>query len=407
MSMDKEARQHIEDKTIVEEYKIWKKNSPILYDLVVTHAFEWPTLTVQWLPEITRPEGKGYTLQNILIGTNTSQQEQNYVQIAQVQLPNVDGDEEASEPVGPQCSINIVQKINHDGEVNRARYMPSNSDIIATRTASGPVFVFDRSRHPMMPSNNLCTPELKLTGHEGEGYGMSWHPKREGILLTGAEDKLVCEWNIEGLTKRKTMGPKNKYAAHTALVGDVQWSHLQDAIFASVGDDRRLLIWDTRTTAPPQSVDAHSAEINCVVFSPFNEHLLATGSGDKTVALWDMRNLQQRVHSFESHQGDIVQLEWSPHHETILASASTDRRLNVWDLSRIGEEQSPEDMEDGPPELLFVHGGHTNKVPDFSWNPNEPWVICSVAEDNVCQVWQMANSIHSQDEVEIDPSQLE
>lgn len=28
------------------------------------------------------------------------------------------------------------------------------------------------------------------------------------------------------------------------------------------------------------------------------------------------------------------------------------RRVNVWDLSRIGQEQSEEDKEDGPPELL-------------------------------------------------------
>lgn len=46
------------------------------------------------------------------------------------------------------------------------------------------------------------------------------------------------------------------------------------------------------------------------------------------------------------------QVQWSPHNETILASSGTDRRLNVWDLSKIGEEQSPEDAEDGPPELL-------------------------------------------------------
>jgi len=44
----------LEEKIINEEYKIWKKNSPFLYDLVVTHALEWPTLTVQWLPDIDR-----------------------------------------------------------------------------------------------------------------------------------------------------------------------------------------------------------------------------------------------------------------------------------------------------------------------------------------------------------------
>lgn len=118
------------------------------------------------------------------------------------------------------------------------------------------------------------------------------------------------------------------------------------------------------------------------------------------------------------------QVQWSPHNETILASSGTDRRLNVWDLSKIGEEQSPEDGEDGPPELLvslnkrvhraesrhepprlssdhlsrsvshqFIHGGHTAKISDFSWNPNEPWVICSVSEDNIMQVWQMVRAL--------------
>lgn len=53
----------------------------------------------------------------------------------------------------------------------------------------------------------------------------------------------------------------------------------------------------------------------------------------------------------------ILQVQWSPHNETILASSGTDRRLHVWDLSKIGEEQSAEDAEDGPPELLFIHGG--------------------------------------------------
>jgi histone-binding protein RBBP4 len=43
-------------------------------------------------------------------------------------------------------------------------------------------------------------------------------------------------------------------------------------------------------------------------------------------------------------------------------------------------------MEDGPPELLFIHGGHTSKVSDFAWNPNDDWVCASVAEDNILQV---------------------
>jgi len=87
-------------------------------------------------------------------------------------------------------------------------------------------------------------------------------------------------------------------------------------------------------------------------------------------------------------------VEWAPHNESILASCSADRRVGIWDLSRIGQEQTPEDAEDGPPELLFLHGGHTSKVSDFSWNRKSEWTIASVSEDNVMQIWNMAEEIY-------------
>lgn len=44
---------------------------------------------------------------------------------------------------------------------------------------------------------------------------------------------------------------------------------------------------------------------------------------------------------------------------------------------------------------------------DFSWNPNEPWVICSVSEDNIMQVWQMAENIYNDEEPEQQASDIE
>lgn len=36
---------------IYTEYKTWKKNAPFLYDMILSTALEWPTLTSQWLPD--------------------------------------------------------------------------------------------------------------------------------------------------------------------------------------------------------------------------------------------------------------------------------------------------------------------------------------------------------------------
>ena len=51
--------------------------------------------------------------------------------------------------------IEIEIKINHEGEVNRARYMPQNPCVIATKTPSSDVLVFDYTKHPSKPGKNL------------------------------------------------------------------------------------------------------------------------------------------------------------------------------------------------------------------------------------------------------------
>ncbi len=110
----------------------------------------------------------------------------------------------------------------------------------------------------------------------------------------------------------------------------------------------------------------------------------------------------RRTHTLTGHNDQVYMVQWSPLDESILGSASADRRVGIWDLSRIGQEQTPEDAQDGPPELLFLHGGHTSKVSDFSWNLSEPWTIASVSEDNVLQVWQMAEEIYAGDDEDED-----
>ena len=83
MEIDEETQERV----INEEYKIWKKNTPFLYDLVMTHALEWPSLTVQWLPDSHKPIDKEVTVNKMILGTHTTAPETNYLMIAEVSLP--------------------------------------------------------------------------------------------------------------------------------------------------------------------------------------------------------------------------------------------------------------------------------------------------------------------------------
>ncbi|RLN64605.1 hypothetical protein BBJ29_006359 [Phytophthora kernoviae] len=408
----------MQEKLINEEYKIWKKNTPFLYDLVMTHALEWPSLSVQWLPNSHTSAGDDFSVHKLLLGTHTSGAEQNHLMVAEVRLPLEDTeidarkyDEESQELGGfggVSGKVDIKIRVNHDGEVNRARFMPSNELVVATKTPHAEVHVFDISKRPSEPKENSGSePDYRLLGHTKEGYGLCWDPHEAYHLISGSDDAIICEWDIRNAGK--TVQPLHKYSGHSDVIEDVAWHMHHVKIFGSVGDDKKLLIWDMRSESydkPATTVYAHTAEVNCLAFSPFSEYLVATGSADKHVNLWDMRNMKAKLHSFEGHNDEVYQIQWSPHNETILGSCSADRRLHVWDLSKIGDEQSPEDAEDGPPELLFIHGGHTSKISDFSWNPNDPWVVASVAEDNVLQIWQMAENIYNEEDEEAEQQEV-
>jgi histone-binding protein RBBP4 len=322
----------LEERLIDAEYKIWKKNTPYLYDFVLTHSLEWPSLTCQWLPTL-RNAGDNATEHSLLLGTHTTG-EQNYLMIGSCALPRdddvVDPNAAAKSKSAPQYDdekkevggfghgnsnvgkIEIKLKVKHEGEVNRARYMPQNHFIVASRGPSAEVYIFDLSKHPSVPSENSpFTPQGVCVGHEKEGYGMAWSQLNEGQLLTASEDKTVKLWDVSAATASKAetgtqIKPLVTFNGHEQTVEDVDWHPMDPKLIASVGDDKIINLWDVRASSSGAAAgggvqpmhtlrDAHDSDINCVSFCPGNEHVFATGSADKTVALWDMRKLKTYV----------------------------------------------------------------------------------------------------------------
>jgi WD40 repeat protein len=289
--------------------------------------------------------------------------------------------------------IGIIKSIDHQGEVNRARYLPQNPDIVATSGISGTVHLFKLSSFPEQASG-VFEPTAVLRAHKKNGYGISWNPTLTGRLLSSSDDHTVALWDVGHGTR--SVHATTVFHDHTDIVNDVSWHHLNGSMFGSVSDDRRILIYDTRdgpTSPILKREQAHEDAINSVAFSPHSQYLLATVSSDETVALWDIRNFNSQLQTMAGHDGSVTCLEWSPHADGVLATAGQDRRVIIWDIRHVGEEQTADDAEDGAPELLFMHGGHTSAVSDISWNPVVPWTLASVADDNIAHVWRPADSV--------------
>ena len=397
MQRDELELEETDEQVILEEYKIWKKNAPFMYDTVITHVLEWPSLSVEWNSGRECSPNSDFSIQTLLLGTNTGNADQDQLLQARVKVPMeqslISGKIylDNTKDVGgigliSKCDnkLEISLRINHDREVVRARMMPKQEHIIATKCASASVCIYDLKKHSAKSS---LSAQLSLTGHTKEGRGLCWSPTKQGLLASGSNDHLVNIWDIS----QANTAPLRTYVGHEGSVEDVTWN--EAGVLASVGQDRKIMMWDMRQESPTHVIEAHPREVTSADFNPNCAHLLATGSKDRTVAIWDLRNLAIKIAGLAAHRDIVTGVKWAPYGGNLIASAGFDRRIMIWDLARIGKEQSEEEAEDGPPELVFIHGGHTSIISDFAWNPNEDLTLASVAEDNILQVWQISNSI--------------
>ena len=104
------------------------------YEILIAQIIlmiSYVSLTAQWLPDVTRAEGKDYSVHRLILGTHTSD-EQNHLLIASVQLPNEDAQFDASHYDNEKGEfggfgsvsgkIEIEIKINHEGMNNEEEY---------------------------------------------------------------------------------------------------------------------------------------------------------------------------------------------------------------------------------------------------------------------------------------------
>lgn len=386
---------------IKDEYELWRKNCRYMYEFVSETALTWPSLTVQWLPTHHIDQ---VIEAKLLLGTHTSGEDTNYFKLASTQLPNLNF--VAGEGTKPKANlkIKITKKFETSSEVNRARYMPQDSNTVATINGNGEIDLFDLAQGESL---------AHFKPHSENGYGLSWSPFEKGLLLSSSDDHSIALSDVNKVSQNNEMVFKSEM--HDDIVNDVKWHSFDRNLFGSVSDDLTVLLYDMRT--PKKSVASYFSDgskgINSVAFSPFSRNLLAVGDTNSNIILLDLRTMTSskssrgQLHTMMGHGDAITCLEFSPHHDGFLASGSQDRRVIIWDLSKIGEEQVQEDAEDGCPEIFMMHAGHTGAVSDLSWCPFVDWTLASVADDNIVHLWELSKSIVNDEPLNIIDSELE
>ncbi|GKV20935.1 hypothetical protein SLEP1_g30980 [Rubroshorea leprosula] len=230
---------------VEEEFSLCKKNTPFLYDLVISHPLEWSSLSVHWvpLPPVPYTADLVFGVHKLVLRTHTSAVATDFLMIADAVLPTLDSDSNVAgkneDLVIPK--VEVTQRMRVGGEVNRASCMLQKPTVIAAKTSGTEIFLFDYSKREENQQEDECDPELRLRGHDKEGYayGMCLHP-------AAPQDKVLNAMHV--------------YEAHQSVVEDVSWHLKNENIFGSAGDDCQLMIWDLRTNQTQNCFKVHERD---------------------------------------------------------------------------------------------------------------------------------------------------
>lgn len=207
--------------------------------------------------------------------------------------------------------------------------------------------------------------------------------------------------------------------AHGKPITAVEWHPTDRNCYFSAAEDGKVISWDFRTGEMTRTLaNAHGDNfgVNCFAYNPASDgHEFLTGAGGGRVQdqvpeaaeikLWDDRAWGKGpVHTFTSPStfvfdkemgAQVYQVKWSPHDKNEFGSCSGDGAVRIWNKVKVGSENrtkkgpsSSGQHDEAPAELKFIHGGHTDLVSDFQFDPQDRNAFCSVADDNICMFWR-------------------
>ncbi|KAL8271102.1 hypothetical protein Esti_004956 [Eimeria stiedai] len=394
------------------EHRNWRVNSGLLYDVVLSVPLDWPSLTVEWLSGTTPGSSSSTIKQRLLLGTHTSGAEPDALVVMQaspsfrVELPTGPveegqnefkerGDYEGFHFGLSSYKVKLVKRLPHPQESNCARHMPQRPSIIASCAVDGRVLLYD------LEAADICEgPEAFCVAHRGEATCVSWNPLRQGhIVSCGSEGTAAVHDAGAALSSPTALFSSSKAKGLNSCC----WSDADS--FLAAAEDGVVALWDTRTDSKQPAAEASCGDtaVNSVTSTQLNANVFLCGSDDGTLRLFDRRKLPSPVHEMHAHgESKVSVVGFSLHAASLLLSGGYDHFVSLWDLDKIGDEQDPEDAEDGPPELLFTHGGHRADVYDAAWNCESAFskMVASVADDNKLQIWSPKASVFFENDSE-------
>jgi len=395
------------DVSVQNQYRVWKKNAPFLYDFLSTNSLLWPSLSLQFFPDVVSAteNDEHIKLQRLVLGTFTLGQAVDNISIYQlptyanlnknIKINKLDYNQEKQEfelSSASNTKIKLLQKINHFGDVNKVRYMPQKPNILASANNYGDLVIYERTKLPSVSRSNeteLPKPQIYLRPqsptNNSDIFALDWNLQSEAILASGDTNGHINIYDLKKYSSKCNELNEVKHIVNDLAINDLEWFAGHDSLFTVVDEGGHYKIYDTRSDTFVTERKLSECGINSITLNPGLSTCFATGDSTGVVSVWDIRNLDKCSYEIKNqHTDSITQLKWHRKFHNVLGSSSTDALVRLFDMNKHNE------TNDG---TIFVHRGHMLGVNDFDWSYHDDWLVASVADDNSLQVWKPAHNV--------------
>lgn len=433
-------------------YRIWRKNSKVLYDYLNTNSLKWPSLSIDVLPyHSTVKNDRFYLLTSFtsdqlpedekVIMTNMStlnipQSDLNCFEMENMEFQVLKGNEnkpkreqQASlknlntsftaqdEPIREYKAHNLKNEIEitypENEQCNRISVNLNNPDIFATAsTKFGNIYIYDKTKcittnssvKNLMPTNYA----LNLNGfNDDENVEVSciqWNNMKTAELASGLTNGLLQVWDLQSIYK----SDKSTYNQPTSFtvvdesgINDISYMPDHHSIIATGCESEYLQLFDTRSqniVLKTANSEGHNS-INSLQFNSHNSNLIVTGGSDSSgqITVHDIRRLAAPVLNFTHSMGN----------SNAFISDNNSISKVQWNpflpgvllsagmddgLIKLWDTTATngklEDEKSYHASLIFTHGGHMLGVTDCCWDLFDPWSVSSCSFDNSLHIWK-------------------
>ncbi|CAH2353811.1 putative histone acetyltransferase type B subunit 2 [[Candida] railenensis] len=386
-----------------EEFKIWKKTVPLLYDTIQSHALERPVLSLSWLPTYDISENKNVISVKILIGlssdesiepvtstaaptatTSSKQKSQEYLKIVSFSLPSTmapdfqkflpnaqgvpiplsssregstsvrssnddkSGNDTNTSSRGNVDGFSTVKDYSHNGEVNKLKLSPNGSKFL-TFDKEGVIHLYDFES---------SVPIASFKYHKAEGFALEWVD--EDSFLSGANDSQIALWDVN-----KPSTPIQIFKTHSGAINDISYTGTGPRKNGEKKDEDAMETEEENTTGGLfiSVSDDYTTQIHEIV-SPVS----SSSTTSSTPAVIKIEN--KRIQNAAAFHPDIP---------TLFLTAGQDNVISLYDLRNTKV----------PIRKFF---GHTESVIGVKWDKNQdPNVFYSWALDKRVIQWDLGS----------------